>query len=71
MYRKLNKERHLENLSGFRCKNLQTAGEPRRFALYFIAELAFSYRLNAVCSFFPLRQTDFHMTYVIHFILLI
>jgi hypothetical protein len=50
----------LKNLNGSRCKTLQTAGEPRRFALYFIADLTFSYRLNAVCSVFPLRHSDFY-----------
>ena len=39
----------------FRWKTWQAAGEPRRFALYFFADRAFSYRLNAACPVFLLR----------------
>ena len=46
---------------GSRWKRLQTAGEPRRFALYLLADLAFLYRLNAVCSLFPLRPLFFSL----------
>ena len=51
---------------GSRWKILQTAGEPRRFALYLLADLAFLYRLNAVCSLFPLRPLFFSL-FVIKF----
>ena len=53
----------LKNLNGSRCKTLQTAGEPRRFALYFIADLALSYRLNAVFGLFLLRAQSSTQNY--------
>ena len=38
-----------------RIKIPESAGEARRFALYFIVEPAFSYRLDAASGVFPLR----------------
>ena len=46
---------HFPRIKCFRWKTWQAAGEPRRFALYFFADLAFSYRLNAACPVFLLR----------------